>query len=111
MINHISVRLAWHNNGWKGYICEKPKDNTYCVGQHSYPGDLIAQRRDLEWETRKDVAGQPCKKLHKIPPCIYSINAFGKDKLLAYADPPDWFKDGSREKWGQVYFIDIRHSK
>lgn len=99
MINHISARVAWHMDGWDGHICKKPKENTYCVGQYSYPGDMIGERRDLEWEMKKKIAGNACTKLDKIPPCIYSINAFGKDKLKAFADPPVWFRDGSKTKY------------
>ena len=49
---HISVRLAWHDTGWNGRICKNPKANAYCVGPHSYPGDLIALGRDLDWEEK-----------------------------------------------------------
>lgn len=98
MTKHISVRLAWHNDGWNGHICKNPKENIYCVGQYSYPGEMIAEKRDLNWEMQENVAGYSCAKLDKIPPCIYSINAFGKEKLKAYADPPDWFKDDSERK-------------
>lgn len=38
---HISLRLAWHDDGWNGHVCKNPKANTHCVGQHSYPGNLI----------------------------------------------------------------------
>lgn len=38
MAVHMSVRLAWHSDGWNGHICKKPCENVYCVGQHSYPG-------------------------------------------------------------------------
>ena len=97
MIKHLSARLAWHMNGWNGHICQDPKANTYCVGQYSYPGDLISVHRDRSWETR--VAGECSSNLEKIPPCVYSINAFGKKQLTAYADPPDWFRDGSETKY------------
>ena len=37
MAIHMSIRLAWHNEGWNGHICKKPCENSYCVGEHSYP--------------------------------------------------------------------------
>ena len=43
---HLTARLAWHDNGWNGTICERPECNTYCVGSQSFPGDVIA-RLDL----------------------------------------------------------------
>lgn len=99
MVNHVSARVAWHNNGWNGHICKNPKENTYCVGQQSYPGNMISERRDLNWEMQTNIAGCSCAKLDKIPPCIYSINAFGKEQLKAFADPPEWFNDGSKTKF------------
>ena len=50
MTFHVTARLAWHSDGWNGHICKDPQKNTYCVGSHSYPGDMIAERRDLAWE-------------------------------------------------------------
>ena len=44
MAIHMSLRLAWHDQGWNGHICENPCNNPYCVGAHSYPGDIIAQK-------------------------------------------------------------------
>jgi ATP-dependent exoDNAse (exonuclease V) alpha subunit len=89
--------MAWHMNGWDGHICSEPGSNRYCIGPHSYPGDKIHDNRDLTWEL--SVAGKSCAGLEGIPPCIYSINAFGKETLTAYDDPPDFFHSGTRTKW------------
>ncbi len=96
MYKHVSIRLAWHNEGWSGRICQNPKSNTYCIGRDSYPGDLISVKRDLAWESRADVAGRQCSKLDDIPACGFSINAFGYEKMRAYTDPPEWFRDDSK---------------
>src|SRR5438105_11833977 len=98
MASHLSARLAWHMDGWNGHVCKNPAANTYCVGQHSYPGEMIAEQRDLVFEQAN--AGRCCSKLKQIPPCIYSINAFGSKQITAFADPPDFFRDGtSRLTW------------
>lgn len=97
MATHLSARLAWHMDGWNGHICRNPASNRFCIGPHSYPGDKIRTNRNLPWE--ESVAGKPCSKLDGIPPCIYSINAFGSEALTAYDDPPDFFDSGSRTKW------------
>ena len=97
MVKHISARLAWHMDGWNGCICKSPAANVYCVGQHSYPGDMIAQTRELEWESK--VKGKSIAKLDKIPPCVYSINAFGLETVKAFSKPPDWFRDGSKVRY------------
>ena len=96
MTTHISARIAWHDNGWNGHICKNPRANTYCVGPYSYPGEMIAERRKLDWE--RDNAGCSCAKLPNVPPCIYSINAFGPEELVAFADPPEFFNDQTRRK-------------
>jgi len=97
MTIHLSARLAWHMDGWNGRICRMPSNNHYCIGAHSYPGDKIRDSRDLPWE--ETVAGQDCSKIEGIPPCIYSINAFGTEALTAYDDPPEFFGSGTRTKW------------
>ena len=100
MAAHLTARLAWHDDGWNGRICEKPECNTYCVGTHSYPGDVIARERDLERELAQ--AGQPVAKLKgaNLPPCIHSINAFGSESIRGYSNPPDFFRGGAeRTEW------------
>jgi len=94
MTTHISARIAWHDSGWNGHICRNPKGNTYCIGQHSYPGEMIASRRDTDWEQQH--AGQPIKGLKQLPPCVYSANAFGTDLITSFAPPPSWFRDGTQ---------------
>lgn len=98
MAIHLSARLAWHMDGWNGHICQNPSSNYFCVGPHSYPGEMIREKRDLEWEQKPKVAGCSCKDLDRIPPCIYSLNAFGQDTLRAFADPPEFFKDNSQTR-------------
>ena len=34
MAIHMSIRLAWHSDGWNGHICKRPCENSYCIGQH-----------------------------------------------------------------------------
>jgi len=97
---HISVRLAWHDSGWNGRICKNPKANAYCIGPHSYPGDLIALERNLDWEEK--FKGRSClevyKEIEKIPPCCYSINAFGREEIYAKSEPPNFFQDNTKTK-------------
>ena len=98
MAMHISARLAWHDDGWNGHICSDPNKNTYCSGRHSYPGDLIAiARRKDDWEAQPEFFGKCCSTLERMPPCMYSINAFGKKELKASAEPPD-FSDFTAQK-------------
>lgn len=72
MTNHLSVRLAWHDAGWDGHICNNPKANVHCIGPRSYPGSKIGEERDLEWE--EGVKGCHCQTLDKIPVLIVSMH-------------------------------------
>lgn len=96
---HITARLAWHDSGWSGRICEEPDCNSYCVGRHSYPGDVIARERNLGFEKKN--AGKAVAKLQNsdLPPCSYGINAFGSDAIKGYSNPPDFFRGGTRTVW------------
>ena len=99
MATHISARVAWHMDGWNGHICKDPASNAYCVGCHSYPGEMIRERRDLAWEQAN--AGKAVADLDTPPPCMYSVNAFGAKSLTVFSDPPDFFPTGgaSRRTW------------
>jgi hypothetical protein len=85
-------------DGWNGHVCQNPSSNTYCVGSHSYPGEMISERRNLPLELVD--AGRCCTKIKHIPACCYSINAFGAKTIKAFSDPPDFFKDDTlRAEW------------
>ena len=89
MIKHMSLRLAWHSDGWNGHICKKPCENVYCVGQHSYPRGLIAEKRDLDYESKyagESCALHPCKVA-----CGLSVNAFGKETIKIQLEPTKWW--------------------
>ncbi len=100
MTSHLTARVAWHDCGWDGRICEQPEFNSYCSGCHSYPGDIIARERDLSIE--KANAGRLISGLKggELPPCVYSVNAFGAETIRGYSNPPDFFYDGAkRREW------------
>jgi len=101
MAKHLSLRLAWHNNGWNGHICENPKSNIYCVGKQSYPSTHIANNRDLEWEDENK--GKDCSKCSQVVACSYSINAFGKATIKSEIIPPPFY-----DKCTQIKKIDIQ---
>lgn len=90
MTTHMSIRLAWHNDGWNGHICKKPCENTYCVGQYSYPGPLINKTRDIDYEMKN--AGDPISKHPCMIACALSANAFGDESIHAKINTPDFWK-------------------
>ena len=99
MATHLTARLAWHDSGWNGAICRQPACNSYCVGRHSYPGDVIARQRNTERETEN--AGRPVGSLHgaDLPPCVYSVNAFGSETIKGFSNPPEWMQGARRAEW------------
>jgi exodeoxyribonuclease V alpha subunit len=79
---HLTVRMAWHDNGWNGRVCRDPRANTYCSGAHSLLSGRIEKKKDVELEQRKKgmaIAGQfdPAS----VPPCYWSVNAFGAESF------------------------------
>lgn len=97
---HLTARIAWHDNGWDGRICERPELNSYCVGCQSYPGDVIARERKLEQEVKNAGKAISGLKSEELPPCVYSANTFGPDTIRGYSSPPDFFANGaSRTEW------------
>lgn len=51
---HLSVRLAWHDNGWDGRICRAPHLNTACV--------LHDHIRDTRDDVKEKVTGRPVRR-------------------------------------------------
>jgi exodeoxyribonuclease V alpha subunit len=100
MTVHLTARVAWHDGGWDGHVCERPELNSYCVGCQSYPGDVIARERQLETEKANAGKHLSALKSSELPPCVYSINAFGAQAVRGYSNPPNFFYDGaSRTEW------------
>ena len=64
-INHISVRVPWHDDQWQGTVCAKPRDNGSCV---VLPEIAEAKRDDLE----DCVASRRFDSLDEkeLPPCV-----------------------------------------
>ena len=91
MAKHLSLRLAWHNEGWNGEACKEPQKNTYCVGRYSYPGEKIKENRVISETILDSTKCFTCEKKNGALPCAYSINAFGKNTISAHESPPSFF--------------------
>ena len=93
---HITIRLAWHNNGWNGKVCREPEKNTYCMGQQSYPGDYIKKAFETVRIENPTLTTKPCLNAEGIPVCGFSMNAFGDSKTKVLVKPPAWFNPDSK---------------
>ncbi len=79
---HLTVRLAWHSDGWNGNICTAPDKNDYCVGEHSLLSKRVRENRNLA--TESELAGCKCDEGHNKDyqaPCYWSINALGDSPI------------------------------
>lgn len=89
MINHLSIRLPWHDRGWDGHVCDNPKDNTFCTGARSCAGEMIRKYKDLSTEEKH--AGRFVGEIKGyIPPCSQQLNTFSKRAIPHEHLPPDW---------------------
>ena len=84
---HLTIRMAWHDNGWDGKICQDPKQNAYCVGNNSLLSNRLRKNRDLDLEIKN--AGKKLDQLGDyLPPCYWSSNAFSADTTNIWHDHP-----------------------
>lgn len=81
---HLSVRMAWHDNNWNGKVCCNPEGNTYCTGAHSLLSGRIEKRKNTEFESKEGVKDEYVARNFNptnVPPCYWSINAFGDQEF------------------------------
>lgn len=85
MTTHLSVRLAWHDRGWDGCVCDNPHLNSSCTVQ-----EHIRESRDDEKE--KVSAGAVIADLKSwVPPCSRDIGAYSeRGYRLRHTDPLDF---------------------
>ena len=77
---HLTVRMAWHDSNWNGKVCIDPASNNYCNGPHSLLSGRIEKKKNTRFESREGVKGEYVSKSflpEHVPPCYWSINAFG----------------------------------
>ncbi len=91
-IQHITIRVPWHDSGWNGTICKNPCGNTACtVLQH------IAKHRKDDFENEH--AGESLENFDQseMPPCIDEHGTFMADF------PQSMVKNHPYNKWSSVY--------
>jgi hypothetical protein len=120
MTTHLTVRLAWHDHGWDGTICNKPLANCYCTGSHSLLSDRLA--RDKVAALEHQHRGQRLDSLLPtyLPPCYWSSCAFSTEPTnVIHAHPfrnlrethqiPDQLPAAAAFTW--PFRLSMRHSK
>jgi AAA domain-containing protein/UvrD-like helicase family protein len=82
MTTHLSARLAWHDRGWDGRVCDNPHLNSSCV-VHQHIRDSRDDKKELA------VAGRWFAELEGwCPPCSRDPGAFSsRGYRLVHEDP------------------------
>jgi hypothetical protein len=77
-VEHVSLRVAWHDHGWDGTICQDPTGNASCILLKN-----VGPKRDDAIEST--TAGQHIAELSSgyVPPCIDERATFMSPKRLA----------------------------
>jgi hypothetical protein len=93
MIQHLSIRVPWHDSGWNGTVCRYPQYNQACRVLKT-----IAEKKNDEHEC--NCSGQSfCALGEDMPPCLYSNGAFMCDESI----------EGSRRNHPYTYDERFKH--
>lgn len=87
-VSHVTLRVAWHDNKWNGTICNDPANNTYCNGFNSLLSERIRKRKEENMYQELDNKGKSLSEIDYLPPCFWSTNLFGAEKLEVSHDNP-----------------------
>ena len=69
MVQHLSIRVPWHDHGWDGTICQDPCGNTACLKLN---GILEGKKEDAE----QAICGQCIAGHENDIPCLSEGAAF-----------------------------------
>jgi exodeoxyribonuclease V alpha subunit len=91
MTTHLSARLAWHDRGWDGHVCDNPHLNSSCVIAE-YIRDHFREIKDPARNAERAVSGQHFAELTGgLPPCSRDPGAFApRGYTLTHHDPLDF---------------------
>lgn len=84
---HVTFRVAWHDNKWNGHICNNPENNRYCSGFNSLLSERLRKRKAKNFESELKYRGQLVNEDY-LPPCFWGINIFGSNDIPVQHDNP-----------------------
>ena len=86
MIQSLSVRVPWHDNGWSGKVCSNPKQNQACRVLKNI-AKTRADNKSLQCESSAGATIHP--KDTFIPPCLTESGQFMSDhEMTAWREHP-----------------------
>lgn len=75
MINHLTMRVAWHDNRWNGAICTAPSQNAFCIALDRVREGRNDAQEDRLAETFLSELGPA-----EMPPCRAESGAFMSER-------------------------------
>ncbi len=80
MVQSISIRVPWHDNGWKGHVCNNPNQNQAC----RVLKNIALARANVDIPQCADCAGSlvNCEN-DFLPPCITESGQFMSDHEMS----------------------------
>lgn len=90
MIQHISIRVPWHDHGWDGSICQDPCGNTSCLRLNA-----ISEGKDEMAE--QAICGQCILGHEKYIPCLSEGVAFMSNRSYVIKSEHPYVKYGYEE--------------
>lgn len=79
---HVTFRVAWHDNKWNGHVCKDPAGNIHCSGYNSLLSDRLRRNKQEHMAEELANAGKPVTDGY-LPPCFWSLNLFGDGAMKA----------------------------
>lgn len=88
-VEHISIRVPWHDTGWIGRVCAAPSNNGSCLA--------LSRIRASRVDTLEDeLAGRDWNEASVLPPCVRERAGFMRaEEFTAKIDHP-YAKSASR---------------
>ena len=87
MTTHLSARLAWHDRGWDGRVCDAPHLNAHCITQEHIRNSRV-DKKELK------SAGVALADLDGwLPPCSRDPAAYAeRGFVIVHSDPLEFRK-------------------
>ena len=74
-MNHLTLRVAWHDNRWNGRVCDSPSQNAFCIALDRIRKDRRDAKEDALSGTHFGELGPA-----EMPPCQEESGAFMSDR-------------------------------
>ena len=75
-LQHVSIRVPWHDAGWAGTVCNRPKFNTACL---KLKGISMSKDEEAEEQIHGKSIIELLEKNDRLPPCVKERSTFMAD--------------------------------